>query len=407
LLRENPSSSPKEPSAPPREASPKSESAPTPARSGRRWARTLSASVAGLFVLAILSAHNTDLNALACEKFGFRCTAPQQAGIEIPAAPAVVVALPEEPANTASIPEATPSPVAPAPASTGKSSGDSSAVADEVVWGFLKDTKDADQLRNFLSQFPASTYRALAQTRLAALEPKVTECDVLAAHPLDLLKNPKVTGVKLQFLNTALAMPACERAVEDFPEAVRFPLQLGRGYEKARKYQEAHRWYARAAALGNVQAMHNLGFLYATGQGVARDYVAARKWFEKAAALGSTAAMFHLGQLHANGFGVTRDYNEARRWFVQASENGLPPAMTALGDLYANGFGVERDYREARQWYRKAAQLGSAQGMYNLGVLQEKGRGGPRDYAEARRWYAQAADIGNEDAKKSLARLKR
>jgi TPR repeat protein len=371
----------------------------------------VSASALGLLVLAVLAARNTDaVGAFACEKFGLHCADKRQVESEARTLPAAAAAAPAgDPVNTASVPTSAPL----NPSATSKAADEGAEAAahapyvDEVVWRFLKDTRNSDQLKKFLSQFPTSSYRPLAQTRLAALEPKVTECDLLAAHPLDQEKNPEVTGVKIQFLNTTLATRACERAVEDFPEALRFPLQLGRGYEKAKRYDDAHRWYAKAAELGNAQAMHNLGFQYATGQGAQRDYAEARKWFSKAAELGNAAAMFHLGQLYENGAGVHRDYGEARRWFAQAADRGIPLAMIYLGELYANGLGVPRDYNEARLWYRKAALLGSAPAMYNLGLLHEKGRGGPRDYAEARKWYAKAADIGNDEAKRSLARLKR
>jgi len=376
-------------------------------RSGSRshWLRTASASVLGLLVLAALGARNTDIRALVCDRFGFQCAAHQVAAETrvLPLGPATPA---DAPVHTASIPAAAPEPTTAAkPVDT---TGTARApYVDEVVWSFLADTRNSDQLKNFLSQFPASSYRPLAQIRLAALEPRATDCDFLAAHPLDAQKNPEVIGVMLESLNTSLAMRACEQAVASYPDALRFPLQLGRGYEKAKRYDEAHRWYVKAADLGNAQAMHNLGFQYATGQGVARDYAEARKWFIKAAALGNGPAMLHLGDLYANGLGVTRDYSEARHWFVLAANRGIAIAMTRLGDLYVNGDGVARDYAEARQWYRKAADLGAAPAMYNLALLNEKGRGGPRDYAEAKKWYAKAADIGNEDARRSLTRLRR
>lgn len=373
---------------------------------GRRLGK-VSASALGLIVLAVVGAKNTDaVGTFACEKFGLRCADKQHAKSEAPAPAAAVP--PADPVQTASVPAAAPiEPSSPTKLADEDEAAAQAAYVDKVVWRFLQDTKNSGQLKKFLSQFPASSYRALAQTRLAALDPNVTECDLLAAHPLDQQKNPEVTGVKIQFLNTPLATRACERAVADFPEALRFPLQLGRGYEKAKNYDDAHRWYVKAAELGNAQAMHNLGFQYATGQGAPRDYAEARKWFSRAAALGNAAAMLRLGEFYANAIGVPRDYREARRWFVQAADRGLLPAMIGLGELYANGKGVPRDYDEARLWYRKAAELGSAPAMYQLGQLHEQGHGGRRDYAEARKWYAKAADIGNDEAKRSLVRLKR
>jgi hypothetical protein len=43
--------------------------------------------------------------------------------------------------------------------------------ADDVAWGILKDTGNAEQLRRFISQFPGSPLRREAEQRLKALEP--------------------------------------------------------------------------------------------------------------------------------------------------------------------------------------------------------------------------------------------
>ena len=402
LIKENPIFPPKATTRPPGISSrpPKSEG---PVRR-HLWLTTSASALVLLAVTALAAKYTPAIGTFVCGRLGISCPA-QQIAAQTPALRAGPAAATDEPVHTASIP------AAPDRASAAKPA-DATITArapyvDEVVWRFLADTKNSDQLKSFLSQFPASSYRPLAQIRLAALEPRVTDCDLLAAHPLDLQKNPEAAGVKIQFLNTTLAMRACEQAVADYPDALRFPLQLGRGYERAKRYDDAHRWYVKGAELGNAQAMHNLGFQYATGQGVARDYAEARKWFTRAAAHGNGPAMLHLGDLYANGLGVSRDYAEARRRFMDAADRGIATAMTRLGDLYANGDGVSRDYAEARQWYAKAAELGSAPAMYNLALLNEKGRGGPRDYAEAKKWYAKAADIGNEEARRSLARLNR
>ena len=46
----------------------------------------------------------------------------------------------------------------------------------------------------------------------------------------------------------------------------------------------------KAAALGNNQAMNNLGVMYGTGMGVTKDLTQARQWYEKAAAAGNELA---------------------------------------------------------------------------------------------------------------------
>ena len=55
-------------------------------------------------------------------------------------------------------------------------------------------------------------------------------------------------------------------------------------------YEEAVKWYSRAAEKGHAYAQHNLGVMYATGQGVAKDYIEAHKWLNLAAAQGNKEA---------------------------------------------------------------------------------------------------------------------
>jgi hypothetical protein len=43
-------------------------------------------------------------------------------------------------------------------------------VADEIAWGFLKNTTDVEALRRFIGEFPTSARKAEAETRIAALK---------------------------------------------------------------------------------------------------------------------------------------------------------------------------------------------------------------------------------------------
>ncbi len=356
-----------------------------------------------MIVLAGLGVKNMEaVGAFTCGKLGVLCA-------KSPAVAETKAFLPttvpkEEPTYTASTQTASPPPAVGGPLVAPPAVTPS---VDEVVWSILQHTNDPHPLQAFISRFPSSPYREDALKQLAALEPRVTDCDVLAAHPLDQRKAAEVSGVKIQFINASLATQACERAVENFPNEVRFQLQLGRGFEKAKKYEEAHKWYAKAAELGYPQAMHNLGFQFATGRGAPLNYIEARKWFTMAAVLSNAAAMTNLGQLYANGLGVMRDYGEARNWYLKAADAGISLAMTNLGWLYANGRGVPRDYKEAHRWYKKAADLGSARAMLDLGSMYREGLGVSRNYHEARKWYVLAAENGNDDARKALVRMRR
>jgi TPR repeat protein/serine/threonine protein kinase len=276
---------------------------------------------------------------------------------------------------------------------------------DETAWAKIKDGKDPEQLRAFLKQFPDSSQQAVAIARLATLEPKVTDCDELAADPADERKIADVPGVRAPLLDAAKATPACERATTEFPDALRLQYQLGRAHEKAKNYQEARHSYTRAAEQGYPAAMAELGDVYRYAQGVPRDYEEARRWYNKGIEAGSATAMVNLGDLHRLGNGVSRDHAQAHRWYLRAADLGNAHGMYRIGNLYSNGDGVTKDLAEMRRWYLKAAERGSASATNDLGWVYETGEGVAKDYAEARNWYDKAARLGVTLAMANLGNL--
>jgi uncharacterized protein len=75
-----------------------------------------------------------------------------------------------------------------------------------------------------------------------------------------------------------------------------------------------------------VLAQHSLGTMYVLGQGVARDYQEAAKWFRKAADQGSMEAQYNLGVSYRDGQGVAQDFREALAWFRKAADQGYAQA---------------------------------------------------------------------------------
>src|SRR5712671_5940399 len=63
-----------------------------------------------------------------------------------------------------------------------------------------------------------------------AQEPPVTACDTLTAHELD--PQRKADGISFEKINPAVAIPACETAVNEFPDNDRLIFQLGRAYQR-------------------------------------------------------------------------------------------------------------------------------------------------------------------------------
>ena len=96
---------------------------------------------------------------------------------------------------------------------------------------------------------------------------------------------------------------------------------------------QAQAWYKRAAAQGNVKAMHNLAVLSANQSDNAPDYTTAAQWFEQAAKRGLADSQFNLAILYENGLGVTKDLKQAYMWISLAAQDKDADAVRRQGIL--------------------------------------------------------------------------
>ena len=93
------------------------------------------------------------------------------------------------------------------------------------------------------------------------------------------------------------------------------------------------KWYRKAAEQGHAVAQSNLGFMYASGDGVPKDETEAVKWYRKSAEQGNANGQYNLGKMYANGDGVLKDSVHAHAWTNNASANGDESAKKNLGIL--------------------------------------------------------------------------
>ncbi len=275
----------------------------------------------------------------------------------------------------------------------------------------------------------AETARAPTPETNVATAPE-TECDRLAAHPLD--PQAVTAGLWMPMLDAKAGIMACKTAVEDFPDTARFKFQLGRSLDKAEKPSVARIWYRAAAKRGSSSAMHNIGKHYAEGKGVGKNNAVAVDWYRRSAAAGNANGMTSLGWMYENGFsvaknpqkaaelyrsamalgsgrstgnlgrmlregdGVEKDEAEGIRLIRKAAELNDSLAMTRLGWMHQKGDGVEKDLSRAAALYVKAAQLGDSQSMINLGLLFRKGEGVGKNDQSALKLFQKASDLGND-----------
>jgi localization factor PodJL len=153
-----------------------------------------------------------------------------------------------------------------------------------------------------------------------------------------------------------------------------------------------------AAMKGDANAAYELGVRFAEGKGVAANYDEAAKWYDRAAQAGVVPATFRLGTLYEKGLGVKKDADVARRYYTQAAERGNAKAMHNLAVLDADGGGRGANYKSAAQWFRKAADRGVADSQFNLAILYARGIGVEQNLAESYKWFTLAAAQGDADA---------
>jgi TPR repeat protein len=178
---------------------------------------------------------------------------------------------------------------------------------------------------------------------------------------------------------------------------------------RAGKYSQALKELQGLADTGDATAAYYLGTAYSDGLAVRRDYQEAARWYRRAAEKGHTEAQFVLGFLYLNGAGegatgIASDKSEAAHWLKFAAERDHPMAQYYLGNLYLEGRGVAVDTAEGLRWSLKAAERGYAGAQYNVALIQSRS---PNILVrlEAYAWFMLAERQGYPGAHENLALL--
>ena len=98
-------------------------------------------------------------------------------------------------------------------------------------------------------------------------------------------------------------------------------------------YDDAVKWFRKAAEKGTSWGQFNLGVRYGRGQGVPQDYAEAIKWFLMAAEQNEAMSQYNLGRMYEKGLGVVADDIEAYKWFHLAAGHGIADAEKARDQL--------------------------------------------------------------------------
>lgn len=126
------------------------------------------------------------------------------------------------------------------------------------------------------------------------------------------------------------------------------------GLGKPLNFEEAFKWYQKAAAQNNSEALCNLGFCYLVGQGVEKNLQLSSKFWLQSAKLGYAHSCRDIGQNYLKGIGVKRNPKKAVHWFKVAASYNYSHGSSDLAYCYLHGFGVKKNFECAKINFRKA-----------------------------------------------------
>lgn len=136
-------------------------------------------------------------------------------------------------------------------------------------------------------------------------------------------------------------------------------------------YKKAFSLFEASAKSGNVQASHNVGVLYHSGQGTKRDDVKAMAYYRRAADQGFAPSEHNVGQMYDDGDGVKADPVLSRLWMEKAAEHGSVDAQIHLG---AAAF-VNKRYTDAFRRYFAVAEQDNDGVLFNIAGFYYSGTG--------------------------------
>jgi TPR repeat protein len=139
---------------------------------------------------------------------------------------------------------------------------------------------------------------------------------------------------------------------------VRAMVNLAFGYDNSGNSGMAEKYYLMAInANGDSQAKYNLALLYYS-QG---KFDEAIKYFSKAAQSGNEDALFCLG----NSYVAQRKYDDAVKTYLDAIKKGKFEAMLNLANIYAD----QKRHEEAEKYYFLALEKGENKALFNLALM--------------------------------------
>lgn len=105
------------------------------------------------------------------------------------------------------------------------------------------------------------------------------------------------------------------------------------------QYEKAFECYHKAATeFNHAEAQFMVGLLYHEGEGVTKNYQEAIKWFTKAAEQNDNLAQYYLGAIYEKGHGIKTNLTLAKELYGKACDNGNQDGCNAYKKLNEAGY---------------------------------------------------------------------
>lgn len=192
--------------------------------------------------------------------------------------------------------------------------------------------------------------------------------------------------------------PASACAGVAVPDVVSAALSEAIKALELRDYARARCLFAPAAAAGNPDALHNIGFMTLEGNGGPADPAAAVELFEKAAEADYEPSATMLASLFERGDRVPKDPRRGATWMLASARLGNPESQAYVGMMYEKGDRLPKDMEKAAKMYLLGARQGYAVAQEKLAECYAFGEGAPKDLPEALKWNILGARGGDADA---------
>ena len=168
-------------------------------------------------------------------------------------------------------------------------------------------------------------------------------------------------------------------------------------------YVAAMDCYMKAAELGDISALNEIGDFYYDGLGVEKDYCKAFQWYEKAAKRGNLNGIYSLGLAYYLGEGVQKNGKAAFEWLKKATKRKHSYAMYYTAECYRQGFGTAKDTDKAYQLYEEAANGDCELAMLKLCSDYFNGTHYNKDYQQSAYWGEKALEKGEKSVRFEVA----